>query len=103
MAEVLPSLNIFSINKHFQYPLTEKPPARDRHDWPLAVKPVPPVRSSSQPSMRDQQHNDDASFSFHSRTLPRDTRVMSQQEPDQRDQYYNQNQSLPHSEQNGGI
>ena len=85
--------------------ISEKPPPRDRHDWPLAAKPAPPVRSSSQPSVRDQRRDDEANVGYQSRTLPRDTKVVYQQEPegnDRRDQYYYQNQGRPHLEQNGG-
>ena len=65
----------------------EKPPVRDRHDWPLAAKPAPPVRSSSQPSVREERRSEAGSFSYQSRTLPRDTRSGSQRDHEKDDDH----------------
>lgn len=70
------------------------------------MKPAPPVRSSSQPSVRDQRYNEETNVSYNSRTLPRDTRVNSQRESESqenRTQREDLNRVQPQFEQNGGM
>ncbi len=87
--------------KFLAFFVTEKAPAKEAEDRPLALRPVPPTRSSSQPSVRqDTNRHEDDDARFKSRTLPRD--MAHYNEYSERDRPHNDDQRYnDHREQRG--